>query len=63
MQWEEWTTTEKLHVGMELISLLISSTGLVKYLRNSTNIRQLRLLNRLRKLRNGLIIVTSLMSY
>ena len=30
MQWEEWTTTEKLHVGMELISLLISSTGLVE---------------------------------
>mgnify|MGYP003134001526 CR=1 FL=1 len=30
MQWEEWSTTERLHVGMELIGLLIESTGLVE---------------------------------
>ena len=28
--WEEWSTTEKLHVGMQLISLLIESTGLIE---------------------------------
>ena len=30
MKWEEWSTTERLHVGMELVSLLIESTGLVQ---------------------------------
>ena len=30
MRWEEWSTTERLHVGMELVSLLIESTGLVE---------------------------------
>lgn len=30
MKWEEWSTTERLHVGMELIGLLIESTGLVE---------------------------------
>jgi len=28
--WEQWTTTERLHVGMELVGLLIESTGLVQ---------------------------------
>ena len=30
VKWEEWTTPEKLHVGLKLIEMLIVSTGLIE---------------------------------
>jgi DNA-directed RNA polymerase len=30
MQWEEWSTPEKLHVGMRLIELMIYATGMIE---------------------------------
>ena len=30
MEWTEWTKTEKLHVGIRLVELMVESTGLIE---------------------------------
>ena len=30
VEWTEWTKTEKLHVGIRLVELMVESTGLIE---------------------------------
>lgn len=51
MKWEEWTTPEKLHVGMKLIELMIMATGLIEIGLETINHKKAKIIKQTHKTR------------
>ena len=51
VRWEEWTTPEKLHVGMKLIEMLIISTGLIEIGVETVNHKKAKIIKQTHKTR------------
>ena len=51
VKWEEWTTPEKLHVGMKLIEMLIISTGLIEIGMETVNHKKAKIIKQTHKTR------------
>lgn len=51
MKWEEWTTPEKLHVGMKLIELMIMATGLIEIGMETVNHKKAKIIKQTHKTR------------
>ena len=51
VRWEEWTTPEKLHVGLKLIELLIISTGLIEIGMETINHKKAKIIKQTLKTR------------
>jgi DNA-directed RNA polymerase, mitochondrial len=52
MKWEEWTTPEKLHVGLRLIELMIYSTGMVEIKTETVNHKKTKVIKQTQKTRD-----------
>ena len=51
VKWEEWTTPEKLHVGLKLIEMLIVSTGLIEIGMETINHKKAKIIKQTHKTR------------
>jgi DNA-directed RNA polymerase len=47
VKWEEWTTPEKLHVGLKLIEMLIVSTGLIEIGMETINHKKAKIIKKI----------------
>jgi DNA-directed RNA polymerase len=52
MRWEEWTTPEKLHVGMKLVELMIYATGMIEIGTETINHKKAKIIKQTQKTRD-----------
>lgn len=51
VSWEEWTTPQKLHVGLRLIELMIQSTGMIEIATETINRKKTKIIKQTQKTR------------
>ena len=52
MRWEEWSTTEKLHVGLRLIELMIYATGMIEIKTETVKHKKTKVIKQTQKTRD-----------